>query len=382
MSDKVVVPSLADLRQRKSEKWRGFPSDVLPLPVAEMDFPIAEPIKAALRDMIDRSDTGYLGAIPELKESFSTFAKNLWGWQLDANHVRIASDVGVAAVEILRVLIKPGDKVLIDTPVYNNFFNWINEVKAERVEVPLLKDGLHYTLDLAGIERAYQAGVKVHLLCNPQNPTGTVHSKSELQKIADLANQYGVIVISDEIHAPLTYVTKDFHPYLAVSDNACRTGITITSASKSFNIAGLKCAIYIAEDERLNELLATMPMAVHYRASLFGGVASAAAFASGQSWLTSVLAQLDENRKFVDSLIRSRIPAIGYRIPDCSYLAWLDLSVLNLGENPAATLLERGRVALNPGHTYGSQYSQFARLNFATSHELITDGIERILKAL
>ena len=157
MSENFVVPNLAELRQRKSEKWRGFPSDVLPLPVAEMDFPIAEPIKDALRDMIDRSDTGYLGAIPELKESFSIFAKKLWGWELDSQNVRIASDVGVAAVEILRVLIKPGDKVLIDTPVYHNFFNWLNEVKAEVVEVPMRSEELHYTYDLAGIESAYKS---------------------------------------------------------------------------------------------------------------------------------------------------------------------------------------------------------------------------------
>jgi cystathionine beta-lyase len=382
MSENFVVPNLAELRQRKSEKWRGFPSDVLPLPVAEMDFPIAEPIKDALRDMIDRSDTGYLGAIPELKESFSIFAKKLWGWELDSQNVRIASDVGVAAVEILRVLIKPGDKVLIDTPVYHNFFNWLNEVKAEVVEVPMRSEELHYTYDLAGIESAYKSGVKVHLLCHPQNPTGTVHAKADLQKIADLAVEYGVTVISDEIHAPLTYVTEDFYPFLAISDNARRVGITITSASKSFNIAGLKCAIIVSQDERLNDLLATMPMAVHFRASLFGGVASAAAFAHGSSWLTTALGQLDENRRLLDSLIRSRIPAIKYRIPDCSYLAWLDLSALNLGDNPAATLLERGRVALNAGHTYGAPYSQFVRMNFATSPELITDGIERILKAI
>ena len=382
MSENFVVPNLAELRQRKSEKWRGFPSDVLPLPVAEMDFPIAEPIKDALRDMIDRSDTGYLGAIPELKENFSIFAKKLWGWELDPQNVRIASDVGVAAVEILRVLIKPGDKVLIDTPVYNNFFNWLNEVKAEVIEVPLRSEELHYTYDLAGIESAYKSGVKVHILCNPQNPTGTVHAKADLQKIADLAVEYGVTVISDEIHAPLTYVTEDFYPFLAISDNARRVGITITSASKSFNIAGLKCAIIVSQDARLHDLLATMPMAVHYRASLFGGVASAAAFAHGSAWLTTALGQLDENRKLLDSLIRSRIPAIKYRIPDCSYLAWLDLSALSLGDNPAATLLERGRVALNSGHTYGAPYSQFARLNFATSPELITDGIERILKAI
>lgn len=382
MSERVVVPPLSELRQRKSEKWRGSPADVLPLPVAEMDFPVAEPIKAALRDMIERSDVGYLGPIPELKESFSSFAENLWSWKLDPTSIHIASDVGVASVEIMRALLNPGEKVLINTPVYNNFFMWIKEVKAEVVEARMKQDGMCYSLDLMEIEKAYAGGVKVHLLCNPQNPTGTLHSKTDLIALGELADKYGVVVISDEIHAPLTFDPSAFHPFASVSEKAAQVAITVTSASKAFNIAGLKCALYIAHGERLATVLKTLPLAIHFRASLFGGVASAAAFRDGAPWLKAALVQLDENRQLLGSLIQSRIPAIKYRAPDCSYLAWLDVSQLQLGENPAETLLARGRVALNAGHTYGAHCSQFVRLNFATSPELITDGIERILKSL
>ena len=382
MSKKVIADSLAQLQRRTSSKWRTYPTDVLPLPVAEMDFPIADPIKAVLQDLVERSDTGYLGPIPELKDNFSAFAERKWNWTLNSDQVRIACDVGVGVVEVLRTFMSPSDNLLINTPVYNNFFTWITELKLTKVEVPLKRDGMHFTLDMTGIEAAYKSGVKAHLLCNPHNPVGTVYTKSELMQIAELADKYEVIVISDEIHAPLTYAEVTFTPFLAASETAKKVGVTVTSASKSFNLAGLKCATIIAQDPKLNAMLDTMPESVHFRASLFGAVADAVAYKSGDEWLAGVLLTLDENRRLVADLLKNKIPAIKYRIPDCSYLAWLDVSELNLGENPAAHFLKKGKVAFNAGHTYGTDYSQFVRLNFGTSPEIITDSIGRILNSL
>ena len=382
MSEKVIADSLAQLQKRSSAKWRFYPSDILPLPVAEMDFQIAEPIKAALHDLVERSDTGYLGPIPELKENFAGFASRKWTWNLDPEQVRIACDVGVGVIEVLRTFMSVGDKLMINTPVYENFFTWINELKLTKVEVPLKREGMHFTLDMAGIEAAYKSGVKTHLLCNPHNPVGTVYTKSELMQIAELANKYDVIVISDEIHAPLTYLDTTFTPFLAASDIAKKVGITVTSASKAFNLAGLKCATIIAQDPKLNAMLDTMPKSVHARASLFGAIANAVAYKSGDEWLSGLLTTLDDNRRLLADLLAAKVPAIKYRIPDCSYLAWLDVSELNLGENPAAHFLERGKVAINPGHSYGADYSQFVRLNFGTSPEIITDSIGLILNSL
>ena len=382
MSEKVIADSLAQLQKRSSSKWRFYPSDILPLPVAEMDFQIAEPIKAALHDLVERSDTGYLGPIPELKENFAGFANRKWNWKLDPEQVRIACDVGVGVIEVLRTFMSVGDKLMINTPVYNNFFTWINELKLTKVEVPLKREGMHFTLDMARIEAVYKSGIKAHLLCNPHNPVGTVYTKLELMQIAELADKYKVIVISDEIHAPLTFSDSTFTPFLAASDISKKVGITVTSASKAFNLAGLKCATIVAQDPKLNAMLDTMPESVHFRASLFGAIAYAVACESGDEWLDGVIATLDENRRLVANLLEAKVPAIKYRIPDCSYLAWLDLSELNLGENPAAHFLEKGKVAFNPGHTYGADYSQFIRLNFGTSPEIITDSIGRILNSL
>ena len=382
MADEIRAFPLSELRKRKSVKWRQFPSDILPLPVAEMDFPIAEEIKVALRDMIDRSDTGYLGPFPEMFEAFKNFSSTRWGWSPDVAQMRFATDVGVGTVEVIRTLISPGDRVVLNSPVYDNMWRWVAEVKAELVDVPLIENGMEYSLDFEGIERAYKAGAKVHILCNPHNPVGAIFSKSELARIADLAKQYGVVVISDEIHAALTYPGNTFVPFLSVSDAAREFGICVTSASKAFNLAGLKCAMIITEVEALKDRINSMPISVAFRASLFGAVAATAAFDRSTGWLEGVLKTLDGNRKLIRALIDSKIPAIGYRIPDFGYLAWLDLANLGLGEDPTKAIYEKGKLAINSGSFYGPKHAQFARLNFGTSAENIEEAFNRILRTL
>ena len=382
MAEAVRALTLAELRKRKSVKWRHFPSDVLPLPVAEMDFPTAPKIKAALTDMVERSDTGYLGPFPELFDAFANFSAKRWGWQVDTKQMRIATDVGVGIVEIMRTLIKPGEKVMLNSPVYENIWRWVSEVHATTVDTPLSEDNLSYKLDLAAIEKEYQNGVKVHILCHPHNPVGVIFSKDQLSDLADLAKKYQVVILSDEIHAPLTYDAKTFTPFLNVSQNAKEVGITITSASKSFNLAGLKCAFIITDSIKLQERINLMPPAVTWRASLFGAVASTAAYAESVDWLDGVLITLDQNRKLVEKLIATKAPAIMYRIPDFGYLAWLDLSALALGEDPAAVILEKGKLAVNGGVLYGPKHKSFVRLNFGTSPEIITEAFDRLANCL
>ena len=382
MTKSVRALALDELRKRKSSKWRQYPSDVLPLPVAEMDFPIAPAVKASLQDMLDRSDTGYLGAFPELFEAFAKFSKSRWNWQPDTTQIRIATDVGVGIVEVMRTLIKAGDKVMLNSPVYENIWKWIPEVNATLVDVPLTENELNYKLDLDAIEREYANGVKLHILCSPHNPVGIIYTRSELETIATLAKMYGVIILSDEIHGPLTFNKKDFYPFLSVSDDAKEVGIIITSASKSFNFAGLKCALIITESAMLKEKINAMPPALTWRASLFGAVASTAAYSESDEWLDGVLITLNENRNLVKMLIDTKVPTIKYRIPDFGYLAWLDVSSLGLGSDPAGQILERSKLALNAGILYGPKHSNFVRLNFGTSEEIINQAFDRLVKIL
>jgi cystathionine beta-lyase len=386
-SQKITVPSLADLQTHRSEKWRGFTHDILPLPVAEMDFPVAEPIRQILSEMVAVSDLGYLGPIPELGTSFAGFAKRRWNWSVNPQYLRAATDVGVAVVELLRVFTKPGDKVLFSSPIYQNFYTWMRETKVEMVDVPLnvdpsASDGTGWSHDWAGIEAAYKDGIIVHLLCSPHNPLGKVYTREDLLRITALAKRYNVIVISDEIHAPLTFKDAEYIPFLSISEDAAAIGVAVSAASKGWNIAGLKCAIIISQSEKMHEKLNELPPALHYRASLLGAFATVAAFEKGEAWLDEALDILDQNRKLIANLISSRVPAIGYHLPQASYLAWLDMSKLNLGEDPGLALIERAKVAFNSGHIYGPLGKDYVRLNFATSPAIITEAIERIARVL
>ncbi len=389
MSDnKVVAPALSELLTHHSEKWRGFPADVLPLPVMEMDFPIAQPIKDVLLDMVSHSDLGYIGSVPELTDGFATFCQTRWNWTIDKTQVRVAADVGVGVVEVLRVFTQPGDRILINSPVYHNFYNWINEVRLDKVDIPFVyadsnDDDINpWTIDLDEVEKAYASGIKVHLLCSPHNPLGRIYSHEELTRIAEMAKKYGVLVISDEIHSPLIFKPYEFIPFLGLSDTAREVGVTVTSASKGWNIAGLKSALIVSQNEAINEKLKLMPPAVHFRSSILGAFASAAAFKDGGPWLDSAIEALDHNRRMIKDLLSAKIPSIKYHMPHSSYVAWLDLSALNLGENPAQVLIERGKVAFNPGHFYSPQTPQYVRLNFATSPTILTEAIDRIVKSL
>jgi cysteine-S-conjugate beta-lyase len=384
----VRALSLAELTTHHSEKWSGFDPDVLPLPVAEMDFPVAEPIRKVLLEMVNSSDLGYLGLIPELGAGFAKFASERWSWNVDTSQVRIAADVGVGVVETLRVFTQPGDSVLINSPIYQNFYNWIDETHLTMIDIPFTRTGLEteesnpWVLDFDEVEKIYASGLKAHLLCSPHNPLGRIYSKNELIRIADMAKKYGVLVISDEIHSPLTYTPHEFTPFLSVSDAAREVGVAVTSATKAWNLAGLKCAIIVSQNDAIHKKLDEMPKAVHFRASILGAYASAAAFADSGPWLDAVIKNLDENRFLLHNLLKAQLPTVRYNIPHNGYLAWLDMSSLNLGENPAEALLEKGRVALNPGSLYGQQCTQYVRLNFATSPEIITEAMKRIVSTL
>jgi cystathionine beta-lyase len=284
-------------------------------------------------------------------------------------------------VEMARTVVNPGDSIMINSPVYHNMNNWIAELKCKSFDAPLIKTGLHYTLDLDAVERGYKAGVKAHFLCNPHNPVGTVFNKEELVALAELAKKYGVTVFSDEIHAPLTYDATQFVPFLAVSETAREVGICVTAASKSWNLAGLKCATVITAHPKQQERAKAMPAAVHFRASLFGAVASATAYQCSD-WLDSAIETFDSNRNYLKKLLTQSLPTVGYRVPDFSYLAWLDLTSLNLGENPAQTLLEKGKLALNAGAMFGADSGNFVRLNFATSEEILDEAISRIAECV
>lgn len=375
----VNADSLKSLRTRTSMKWRAFSDDVLPLFVAESDFPLAPAIAKALHDAIDNSDTGYAPPTSELPQAFADFAQSRWGWTVDTEQVWTTTDVGVAVVETLRRVTEPGDGIIITSPVYFPFFDLVGEAGGHVVDVPLvggIDDG--WALDLVGIERAFKEGATAFLLCNPHNPIGLAHSAEQLSAVADLAVKYGATVVSDEIHGPLTYADATFTPFLAVSDNARNVGICVTAASKAWNLAGLKCAMMITAGGKNQEIVGSMPLEVYWRTSLFGLKGSVCAYRDSVDYFDGILASLDANRKLLASLLAEHLPQVKYRVPQATYLAWLDFRALGWGDDPAAHILEHAKVALSNGPPFGDMGRGFARLNMACSPEMLKEAITRI----
>ncbi|MGM7677556.1 MalY/PatB family protein [Microbacterium sp. A94] len=377
--ERLRALSLDALRERTSEKWREYPADVLPLFVAETDFALAPEITRALERAISIGDTGYVASRTPLAEAYAEFAHRRFGWSPDAARMRSTADVSMGIVEILRRVTSPGERVIVTTPVYPPFFDLVEEAGAIVERVPLRDSGTGWELDLDGIHAALEAGARAVLLCNPHNPTGTVHSAASLTALAELAAAHGAAVVSDEIHAPLVQPNTGFRPFLSISDDARAVGYAVVSASKAFNLAGLKCALMVTASDDTTRVLRSLPIEVEWRTGQFGMLAAVAAFAEESDvWLDSLLVTLDENRRLVADLLAQHLPAARYRLPDAGYLAWIDLAGLGWGDNPSKRILREARVALHFGPAFGAEGAGHVRLNFGTSPEIITEAITRI----
>lgn len=376
---------LDTLRLRKSAKWTGYAPDVLPAWVAEMDFPLAAPITRALHEAIDASDTGYANPV-EYGQAFANFCAAEFSWTFGPKDVLAVADVMTGVRELVQVLAQPGDQLVINPPVYPPFFDVAKSGGLVTVEVPLrhARSGAQdrWTLDLEGIERAYAAGAKLHLLCSPHNPTGTVHARETLAALADLAAKYGVTILSDEIHAPLTHAGATHVPLAAVSDAAARHTIVLTSASKTWNLPGLKAAAILAVSTETRAMVRKLPVETPWHAGHLGILAAQVALKEGGPWRARALATIDRNRFLLQELLTRDLPGVRYTPPQAGYLAWLDCTALGLGDDPAKTLLKKGRVALSNGPMFGAPGKGYARLNLATSRGLLEEAVRRIALAL
>lgn len=388
----ILGTTLEELRQRTSVKWRAYDPDVLPLWVAEMDVRPCPSVVDAVTAAMRAGDTGYPSEIDagsastsgegtrpgtSYVEALAGFARRRWDWDLPVDRTMLVPDVMIGASEVLRVLTDPGGAVVVNPPVYPPFYGFIDLIERRTVEAPLGRDG---RLDLDALAAAFaaaRAGDRraAYLLCSPHNPTGTVHTAGELAAVAELAREHGVRVVVDEIHAPLVHDGARHTPYLSVPGG--EDGITLLSASKGWNLAGLKAGLAVAGAGALADLRRVSEMVTH-GASHLGVIAHVAAFSQGEQWLDALLVELDSNRQLLADLLAEKLPEVGYRVPEATYLAWLDCRALGLGDDPARTFRERGRVALNSGPTFGTGGVGHVRLNLATSPEILTEAVDRM----
>ncbi|GAA4190298.1 aminotransferase class I/II-fold pyridoxal phosphate-dependent enzyme [Gryllotalpicola kribbensis] len=357
---------------------------MLPMFVAEMDYPLAPVIKVALHEAVELGDTGYVDPRSggrAAARALADFAADRWDWHPSPEYMQTTTDVSVVVVESLRRLIEPGDGVIITPPVYPPFFQFVPEAGGTVVEVPLVDDGESWALDLEGIDAALAAGARGILLCNPHNPLGLVHSRERLEQLSAIVERHGAFVVSDEIHGPLTHTDAAFTPYLDVSDAAREHGIAAHSASKAFNLAGLKCALFVAAGDRMRALIRSLPEEVVYRTGLFGAIATRVGLSEGRDWLDGTIAAIEANRRLLTQQLAEKLPLARYREPHASYLAWIDLNEYGWGEDPARVLRRKAGVALSNGPHFGRQGQGFARMNIACAPELLVEAVDRLAAA-
>ncbi len=364
-------------------KWTRFGPDVIGAWVAEMDFGTAPVVTAALHQAIDDGQLGYLpdGLAREMARACAEWQARTYGWDIGAEHIHPLADVIRGLEAAIVYFSEPGRAVVLPTPAYMPFFQVPGALGREIIQVPMIRDDAGVDrLDLAGIGAALSQGGHLVVLCNPHNPIGRVYEREELLALADVVEHHGGRVFADEIHAPLVYAPARHVPYASVSPVAAGHSVTATSASKAWNLPGLKCAQFIVTNDADAEVWEEHGPHIGHGASTLGVIANTAAYDGGREWLDEVLTYLDGNRHALAELLAERVPGVRYRPPQGTYLAWLEGGELACTDQPGDLILERGRVALVEGTRCGE--SGCVRLNFATPRPILAEIVERMATAL
>jgi cystathionine beta-lyase len=372
--------SAAEMHRSSRVKWRLFGDEVLPAWVADMDFPVAPPVHRAIRELVGRHDFGYhfVPLSPSLRDALVSRMAERFCWQIDPQRI-------VPLVNLLQgldnsVLLhsRKGEGVVLQTPIYPPFLAAVERSGRRVVESSLVRGAHRYEIDFEHLRETLDPETRLLLLCNPHNPTGRVFEREELLALGELALEHDLIVVSDEIHADLTFPPHRHLPFATLGPEVAERTITLTSATKSFNLAGLPCAFAIFGSDRLQQPFRELPPHALGHPGILDDAATCAAWTEGQPWLDEVLAYLLENRDLVMDFIARRLPDLCVRPPEGTYMAWLDCRELGLPADPFNFFLEHARVALTAGREFGAPGKGFVRMNFATSRAILLEILERM----
>ncbi|MEM8924889.1 MAG: aminotransferase class I/II-fold pyridoxal phosphate-dependent enzyme [Actinomycetota bacterium] len=377
-SSRIDAFTTEQLRGLHGIKWSRDGPDVLPAWVADMDIRPPAPVRAALADLVERSDFGYhRSAFERLPEVFARWQSEHHGWTPDLDGLRVFCDVLHAIDTVLWLHTAPGDGIVLLTPVYPPFLRAVEGADRRLIDVPLDPDG--WRLDADRLAAAVDVTTRAVLLCNPHNPTGRVFDRAELAAIVEVAEANDLLLISDEVWADLLHPGATHVPLASLGPEAADRTVTVSSASKAFNLAGLRCALAHIGPPELASTLDRLPAHLTGAVGIPGAVASMVAWEEGEEWLASLRTHLTARRDQLADRLATDLPGVAMTVPEATYLAWLDFRPLGLGPDPHSVLLERGRVALSPGPDFGRHGHGFARLNFATSAEILDEIVDRVV---
>jgi cystathionine beta-lyase len=358
--------------------------DVLPMWVADMDFPVADFILEAMRERLEHPVLGYTFRSKRFSESVVMWMERRLGWKVDTSSVGFSPGIVPALNMCVLEFTDPGDRVVVQPPVYFPFFSAISNHGRELVHNQLVKRDNHYEMDLEHLEGLFKAGAKLFFLCNPHNPVGRVWSRDELQQVADLCVKHQVMVISDEIHSDLILGGNRHTPLASLGKEIADLTLTCMAPSKTFNLAGLYTSVMIATHPPLMARYEKILDAVHVGGdNILGQVALEAAYTHGDEWLDQLLDYLEKNFQAFCALLNASVPELLISPLEATYLAWLDFSFLELDDEGLRDfIIHRAGLGLNDGPMFGPGGSQHQRLNIATPRKILLEGAERLVAAV
>jgi cystathionine beta-lyase len=366
-----------------SVKWNAYGPDILPLPVADMDFLSPEPVIQALARRTEHGVFGYAADPTALRAVIVARLERLYGWKVSSEAIVWLPGVITGFNLAMHAFARPGEGTLMQPPVYQPFLSSPRYHGLTRQDAPLTRqaDG-SYTIDFDAFEAAITRQTRIFILCNPHNPVGRVFTQDELRRMAEICLRHDVLICSDEIHCDLIFSGHRHTPIASLSPEVSRRTVTLMAPSKTFNIAGLDCAFAIIEDEALRHQYNSARHGLVGGPNLLGLTAALAAYQDGGEWLDALLVYLEGNRDFLVHTVRSEMPQVQVQAPEGTYLAWLDFRQAGIQGAPSAFLLEHAKVALSDGPSYGTGGEGYARLNFGTPRSILAEALERMRRGL
>lgn len=399
-SDEVTVADLDTLRARGTMKWSVYEDGVLPMWVAESDFETCPAVNHAIHEATDRQYFGYEKRDGATQKALCGFLEERFGWTVSPEWVRLVPDVVKGVAVAIEELTPQGSDVILPVPSYHPFFDVPSATHRPKVEVPMMRRGDggsgsdhsgdhsgEWAFDIAALEKAFSStsnpnGVGAMIVCNPYNPLGRAWRPEELEELVELADKYGVRLISDEIHAPIVYSPARHTPLASISDRAAEVTVTVTATSKGWNTAGLHCAQMIFTNPKDREVMAKVSPLRTGSASTLGQVATEAAYTQGGAWLDNEVEYLSGNLDLLERRLGEVLPGATFTRPEASYLLWVDLSAVpGLATQPGKKILEKAKVAFNEGTMFGAGGEGHVRINFATSREILNEALDRLAAA-
>jgi cystathionine beta-lyase len=377
--------SLAQLRQRTGAKWKRYGPEVIPCWVADMDFPLAPPIRRYLAGAVEREEFGYplKSDGEQVKALFAARMAQRFGWQPEPRRCVLVTDVVQAIYVAVDRFSAPGQQVILHTPLYPPFFGAVLETGREILRNPLIENQSGWQLDVDSLRAAITPQTRMLALCNPHNPSGRAFTLDELERLAGIVLEHDLIVMADEIHSDLVYEGARHVPFASLSGEVAARTITFNSAGKTFNTAGLRTAVVHFGSEALQKRFQSIPPRVLGGLPCHAAEVMAIAWTECEPWHRDCVAYLQGNRDALVRFVAEHMPGVRCQPPEATYLAWLDFRACELGEDPHAFFLREAKVALSPGPDFGDPEGVgCARLNFATSRELLMEILGRMATAL